>query len=64
MEELAGPDCTTTTWMERNKQILGALRMERTVTIITIGLIELREIDLGAVVRGFDEPALRQALIE
>jgi lipoprotein-releasing system permease protein len=41
VEELAGPDCTTTTWMERNKQILGALRMERTVTIITIGLIEL-----------------------
>src|SRR6185436_7626773 len=27
--------------MERNKQFLGALRMERIVTIITIGLIEL-----------------------
>ncbi|HVY94946.1 MAG TPA: FtsX-like permease family protein, partial [Bryobacteraceae bacterium] len=29
------------TWMERNKQLLGALKMERIVTVITIGLIEL-----------------------
>ena len=36
-----GPTYTTTTWMERNKQLLGALNMERVVTIITIGLIQL-----------------------
>ncbi len=41
MEKAAGPRYTTTTWMERNRQLLNALRMERTVTIITIGLIEL-----------------------
>jgi lipoprotein-releasing system permease protein len=41
IEKVAGPRYTTTTWMERNKQILGALRMERLVTIIVISLIEL-----------------------
>ncbi len=41
VEKVAGPRYTTTTWMERNKQILGALRMERLVTIIVISLIEL-----------------------
>jgi lipoprotein-releasing system permease protein len=41
IEKIVGPQYTTTTWMERNKQLLGALRMERIVTIITIGLIEL-----------------------
>jgi lipoprotein-releasing system permease protein len=41
VEKVAGPSYTTTTWQERNKQLLGALRMERIVTIITIGLIEL-----------------------
>jgi lipoprotein-releasing system permease protein len=41
VEKVAGPTYTTTTWQERNKQLLGALRMERIVTIITIGLIEL-----------------------
>jgi lipoprotein-releasing system permease protein len=41
VEKTAGPDFTTTTWMERNKQLLGALKMERIVTVITIGLIEL-----------------------
>ena len=38
---MAGPRYVTTTWMERNKQLMNALRMERAVTIITIGLIEL-----------------------
>ena len=38
---MVGPRYTTTTWMERNRQLLNALRMERAVTIITIGLIEL-----------------------
>jgi len=41
VEKVAGPNYTTTTWQERNKQLLGALQMERMVTIITIGLIEL-----------------------
>jgi lipoprotein-releasing system permease protein len=41
VEKAAGPEYTTTTWMERNKQLLGALKMERVVTVITIGLIEL-----------------------
>jgi lipoprotein-releasing system permease protein len=41
VERIAGPEFTTTTWMERNKQLLGALKMERIVTVITIGLIEL-----------------------
>jgi len=41
IEKVAGPRYTTTTWMERNKQILGALKMERLVTIIVISLIEL-----------------------
>lgn len=41
VERVAGPKYTTTTWMERNKQLLGALNMERRVTVITIGLIEL-----------------------
>jgi lipoprotein-releasing system permease protein len=41
IEKIVGPKYTTTTWMERNKQLLGALKMERIVTIITIGLIEL-----------------------
>lgn len=41
VEKAAGSEYTTTTWAERNKQLLGALKMERIVTVITIGLIEL-----------------------
>ncbi|HWB85636.1 MAG TPA: FtsX-like permease family protein [Bryobacteraceae bacterium] len=41
IEKVIGPRYTTTTWMERNRQLLNALKMERAVTIITIGLIEL-----------------------
>lgn len=41
VEKVAGPRYTSTTWMERNRQLMNALRMERAVTIITIGLIEL-----------------------
>ncbi len=41
VEKIVGPRYTTTTWMERNRQLLNALRNERAVTIITIGLIEL-----------------------
>jgi lipoprotein-releasing system permease protein len=40
-EKLAGPSFGSTTWQEQNKQILKALNMERIVTVITIGLIEL-----------------------
>lgn len=40
-ERIAGPGLGATTWMEQNRQILNALRMERVVTVITIGLIEL-----------------------
>jgi lipoprotein-releasing system permease protein len=40
-EKIVGPKYTTTTWMERNRQLLDALKMERKVTVITIGLIEL-----------------------
>jgi lipoprotein-releasing system permease protein len=41
IERAVGATYTTTTWMERNKQLLTALNMERVATIITIGLIEL-----------------------
>jgi len=41
VEKVAGKRYTTTTWQERNKQLLGALNMERIVTMIVIGLILL-----------------------
>jgi lipoprotein-releasing system permease protein len=41
VEKVAGSRYGTTTWIERNKQLNGALQMERKVTIVTIGLIEL-----------------------
>jgi lipoprotein-releasing system permease protein len=41
VEKATGPKYTTQTWMERNRQLLDALKMERRVTVITIGLIEL-----------------------
>jgi len=41
VERAVGPKYTTTTWMEQNHQLMAALNMERVVTIITIGLIEL-----------------------
>jgi len=41
VEKIAGSRYTTTTWMERNRQLLGALKMEKVVTIIVISLIEL-----------------------
>jgi lipoprotein-releasing system permease protein len=40
-EEIAGSKYGATHWMEQNRQLLNALRMERTVSIITIGLIQL-----------------------
>jgi lipoprotein-releasing system permease protein len=41
IERLAGPKYATLTWMERNRQLLNALKMEKAVTVVTIGLIEL-----------------------
>lgn len=40
-EQAAGPKYGASTWMEQNRQLLTALKMERTVSIITIGLIQL-----------------------
>ena len=36
-----GPTLTATHWMEQNRQLLNALKMERAVTVVTIGLIQL-----------------------
>jgi lipoprotein-releasing system permease protein len=41
IESEVGPHLAATNWMERNRQLLSALRMERVVTVITIGLIVL-----------------------
>lgn len=41
IEKIAGPKYATLTWMERNRQLLNALKMEKAVTVVTIGLIEL-----------------------
>ena len=40
-ERVAGPKFVTTTWMEQFHQILSALKMEKIVTAVTIGLIQL-----------------------
>lgn len=40
-QEMLGNDFVTTHWMEQNRQLLGALRMERVVSVITISLIQL-----------------------
>ena len=39
IREAAGKGFETTTWMEQNRSLLSALRLERIVTILTIGLI-------------------------
>ena len=41
VQKVVGERYTTTTWMERNKQLLGALNMEKLVTVIVISLIEM-----------------------
>lgn len=41
IEKITGPKYVTITWMERNHQLLSALNMEKAVTVVTIGLIEL-----------------------
>ncbi len=40
-EKIIGPHLVATQWMEQNKQLLGALKMEKVVTVVTIGLIQL-----------------------
>jgi lipoprotein-releasing system permease protein len=40
-ERIAGKELAATHWMEQNKPILNALQMEKAVTVITIGLIQL-----------------------
>ncbi len=40
-EPIVAPALAPTTWSEQNRQILGALKMERLVTVVTIGLIQL-----------------------
>ncbi len=39
LEQTAGPGFMATSWMEQNKALFRALRLERLVTFITIGLI-------------------------
>jgi len=40
-EKLAGPNFAATTWMEQNRPLFHALEIEKVVTVVTIGLIEL-----------------------
>jgi lipoprotein-releasing system permease protein len=39
-DKIIGPKLAATTWGEQNRQLLSALNSERTVTVITIGLIQ------------------------
>jgi lipoprotein-releasing system permease protein len=39
-ERAAGSEYAATDWMEQNRQLLGALRLEKAVSVITIGLIQ------------------------
>ncbi|MBZ5516651.1 MAG: ABC transporter permease, partial [Acidobacteriia bacterium] len=41
IRKAAGPGFETSTWMEQNRSLFSALRLERLVTILTIGLIEV-----------------------
>jgi lipoprotein-releasing system permease protein len=41
VEKVTGPRLSAATWMELNRPILNALKMEKTVTVVTIGLIVL-----------------------
>jgi lipoprotein-releasing system permease protein len=40
-EKVIGPKLAAITWQEQNRQIFNALKMERIVTVITIGLIQI-----------------------
>jgi lipoprotein-releasing system permease protein len=41
LEPQLDPSLAATSWMEQNRPLLGALKTERTVTVVTIGLIQL-----------------------
>ncbi len=40
-EQIAGPKLVARTWMDENHSLLNALKLEKTVSVITVGLIEL-----------------------
>ena len=40
-EHIIGPKLAALAWQDQNRQILNALRMERVVTVVTIGLIQV-----------------------
>jgi lipoprotein-releasing system permease protein len=40
-EKTLGPKLAAITWEEQNRQILNALKMERVVTVVTVGLIQI-----------------------
>jgi lipoprotein-releasing system permease protein len=40
-EQIIEPKLTATTWMDQNRSLLNALKLERIVSVITVGLIEL-----------------------
>jgi lipoprotein-releasing system permease protein len=40
-ERIVGPLLVAKTWMDQNRSLLDALRLEKTVSVITVGLIEL-----------------------
>jgi lipoprotein-releasing system permease protein len=40
-EQAIGPKLTATTWEDQNRPILNALKMEKVVTVVTIGLIQI-----------------------
>ncbi|MFL6416366.1 MAG: FtsX-like permease family protein [Bryobacteraceae bacterium] len=40
-ERIAGPTLIATTWMDQNRSLLNALRLEKIVSVITVSLIEL-----------------------
>src|SRR5262249_11136928 len=40
-EKAVGPGYVSTNWEDQNRQLLNALKMEKAVTFVTIGLIEL-----------------------
>jgi lipoprotein-releasing system permease protein len=40
-EAVCGPKLTASTWMDQNRSLLNALKLEKTVSLITVSLIEL-----------------------
>jgi lipoprotein-releasing system permease protein len=41
IEKVIGPHLVATTWMDQNRALLNALRLEKVVSVITVGLIQL-----------------------